>query len=274
VRKPTRTISRVFILGAVGIISLAFFRLSVSPPEPLYKGKPLSGWLDGYVLISNGRPDEDLHIAEENRKVDLIVREVGTNAIPTLFKMIELSDSPLKIKIAGFLNDHNIGTFKIKSSWPLNSQAAMAFQALGDTAADAEPRLVALLKKYRGNSYKEDLFAAALGGIGPTASNAVPSLLEVVTNRSALPYNFLNALGKIHADPSNAVPVLITFLKNSDAGTRRRAVIGLQAYGLNARSAVPDLFNLLGDESEAVRKHAADAIRAIDNDAAAKAGLN
>lgn len=274
-RKPIRIAPVVsLIVGLVIIACLASSYFSDSPRGPLYKGKSLSAWLDGYVLTSNGHPDVDLQIDENNKKVDLIVREIGTNSIPALLEMLELSDSPLKTKMAEFLDDHNIRIFKIKPSWPRNIEAGMAFRALGEKAIGAEPRLVALLKENRGNSYKEDLFAATLGGIGPAASNAVPSLLEVVTNRSALPNNFLKALGEIHAQPEKVIPVLTTFLKSPDAGARLRAVISLRAYGAEARSAVPALLGVLKDNDEHVRQHAAEALKAIDADVAAKAGLD
>ena len=122
--------------------------------------------------------------------------------------------------------------------------------------------------------YRE-IVAHVLGGIGPAASNAVPSLLRNVTRpgKAGLDWNSLEALGEIHAEPQKVVPVLIALLNNPEGNIRLVSIRSLQAFGSDARSAVPALLNLLKDQKDLVRKAAAQALIVIDPEAAARAGL-
>jgi len=69
------------------------------------------------------------------------------------------------------------------------------------------------------------------------------------------------------------VPFLTSFLQSSNVYFRLEAVYGLQAFGTNARSAVPALINVLNDEAPTVRRAATNSLKLIDGDAAAKSGV-
>ena len=211
------------------------------------------------------------------RNVDMAVREIGTNSIPTLFVMLAATDSPLK-KLAYWVNDHTEYEHHVEITWTVaalqNHQAAKAFRALGAQASNAVPELLKRLKRSRDRNSRE-LIAYALGGIGPPASNAVPFLLHTITNRgdSGVPYYSFRALGEIHSYPDQVVPVIIKCMKDSDVNIRRKSIRNLMDFGAEARAAVPALVESLSDEDEYARKYAADALKAIDPDAAAKAGV-
>jgi hypothetical protein len=77
------------ILSAIVISGVVFFFLQ-STREPVYQGKPLSVWLKGYdtsnmeeLFKNNGAK---LH------ELDKIVSQVGTNAIPTLLRLLREED--------------------------------------------------------------------------------------------------------------------------------------------------------------------------------------
>jgi len=53
--------------------------------EPVYQGKPLSSWL--IASATTGSP-------EAQEQANAAVRQVGTNALPTLLRMLRAKDSP------------------------------------------------------------------------------------------------------------------------------------------------------------------------------------
>jgi HEAT repeat protein len=82
------------------------------------------------------------------------------------------------------------------------------------------------------------------------------------------------SLGQIHAVPEVSVPALIQFLRDSDSDTRRNAAKALWCFGAAAKQAVPALVESLQDPSVAVQSEAANALKKIDPEAAAKALIN
>lgn len=261
----------VLAVLAAGAVAYLVLR-PADPQEPIYQGKPLRAWLDDYVLLSHGWDEAD--IEKKNEKVDEVIRQIGTNAIPTLFRMLNATDSPLK-KLKYLARDH--GLYDIKASdYPsalvLKVQAGMALQALGRANPyDVVPWLITIYD-HRPPGGDQEIVASILGGIGPAASNAVPSLLRTVANggRSG---SSIRALGEIHAEPKKVVPILIQLLKDPEDQIRKESVVALQAFGADARPAVPALLELLTDDSDYVKKHAAQALKVIDPAAATKAGV-
>jgi HEAT repeat protein len=273
-RKRFRIVLLVLLLGGVGLV-LWEIQHARQPKEPVYQGKALSVWLDDYWIESHGDSAESLLMAKTNHEVDEVVRRIGTNAIPILFRMLNATDSPLR-KLQYLARDRGWYDFKFKSApaQAQNIQAAMAFGALGAEAKDAVPELIEMCAR----KHHEDtrgLVALALGGIGPPASNAVPLLLRTVTNAAPFGafYNAFRALGKIHAEPEQVVPLMIKFLKDPDVNIRMYSIINLEAFGADARPAVPALVEALTDQVDYIRKRAAQALKVIDPDTAAKAGV-
>src|SRR5215469_11736120 len=70
----------VVLLALLGGLAWEVLRTK-DPPEPVYQGKRLGEWLAGY----NGPSPE----------TDEVVRRLGTNAIPTLLRMLRAKDSQL-----------------------------------------------------------------------------------------------------------------------------------------------------------------------------------
>jgi hypothetical protein len=260
----------VLIVVAAGGVAWLALR-PAEPQEPIYQGKRLSVWLNDYELIGHGWDDAD--IKKDNEKVDEVVRQIGTNAIPTLFRMLNATDSPLK-KLKYLAHDHGIYDIKdtdYPSALAQTFQAELAFRALGAEAKEVVPRLIEIYDRKPPGDDRE-LVARILGGIGPPASNAVPSLLRTVANGGRI-WSSIRALGEIHAEPAKVVPVLKKLLKDADDEVRKESIVALQAFGADARPAVPALVELLTDHLDYVRKHAAQALKVIDPTAATKAGV-
>ena len=63
--------------------------------EPMYEGKPLSYWLECYAPLN--RTETSV------QEADHAVQAIGTNAIPTLLRMLQKTDSPLKVRLVALL---------------------------------------------------------------------------------------------------------------------------------------------------------------------------
>jgi hypothetical protein len=233
---------RVFIaVAAIAVLAvLAWTMLHAPAPEPVYNGKPLSYWLQAYNPAQNGNQPTE---AEANAAIN----EIGTNAIPTLLRMLRAHDSPLKTKIIKWVLHHHLFRTHYTSAVFLNSQATSGIEVLGPAAAIAVPELIKIVNENVSASSQSSA-ASSLGYIGPEAKEAVPSLLHATTSsnqnvRSAV----LIALGQIHEDADAVVPVLTKALHDPSTENRAIAAVCLAVYQGAAKSAVPALVALLND---------------------------
>jgi hypothetical protein len=257
------------------------------PREPVYQGKPLRYWLRGYR--AGGWSSWNSSTPEA---ADEAIKHIGTNAIPILLRMLPRSDSALDKKLFkwSYTWRHWAGKqpfFKIPPMAHLPSyesdEATHAFMALGPEAGSAVPSLIYLLDQNLPPSTQCNI-EVVLAWTGPTARQAVPALLKRLQDAS--PYvrgNALYALGCIHAESESAVPRIAKALGDPDANVRGQAAAALQAYGAEAKSAVPALLETLKkhprypanivDGPRDPTDDAKEALKAIDPEAAAKAGL-
>ncbi len=128
----------------------------------------------------------------------------------------------------------------------------------------------------------------ALVRIGPDAKAAVPSLLRDATSTNDALRGF-SLLRSARSMPNRnvVVPIFINALQNPYPQTQYEAVIGLGAFGTNARTAVPALVKLIESEEPppptnypgfisrpSVKATALEALQQIDPEAAAKVSTN
>jgi RNA polymerase sigma factor (sigma-70 family) len=238
----------VVVLLAAGTTTVLIEKVK-SRHEPMYQGKALSVWLKEYdnmeeVFANNGAK---LH------EMDKIIKLAGTNAIPTLLRLLQDEDS------------------KEHDSRSNGNEASNGFRALGDTTKDAIP---ALIKIYEQNPAARLDVLYCLSCIGPAAEDAVPWLLQKLPDSSDKERDYIiTTLGEIHAQPDQVVPALINYLNDSDSTIRVHTALALGSYGKDAAQAIPQLTDLLNDQIKGVRMKAAIAIKEIDHEAAVKAGL-
>ena len=253
------------LLSIVAVGALVWLILPAGESEPVYQGKPLREWLALYRFHIDGLFGND--------QADEAIRQIGTNAIPTLLEMLQEHDSDLKLKWVALLRKQNFIQPPQTASLH-NSQAAMAFHVLGSSDSNAVPALVQIYSR-KTSIASQEATVEALGDIGPSASPAAtPVLLDALTNSdNSLYWYAVLAIDQIHGQPEVFVPVLINELKDSDGNVRLNAARALAAYGPAAKSAVPALVALLNDSNQYVRTHAAYALKEIDPEAAAKAGV-
>jgi hypothetical protein len=236
---PVRPLWRFVAFTSILLVGMVLFLVLQVPPEPVYRGKTLTRWLGTYAPSSSaGR-----HSREWN-EADDAVRNIGTNCIPVLLRMIGEKDFPLKLRLVALAKKYRLMKNPFVPAVERNVEASRAFIILGDMAKDAVPALV----RVHGKNISADSQSAiedALAWIGPAAKPAVPLLLRSATNSNAkVRANALWALGEIHGEPQLCVPALIHALSDSDGWARASAAHALGMFGTDAQSAIPSLREL------------------------------
>jgi hypothetical protein len=123
-RKRVHIALAVLLVILAGVIACQVLRLR----EPVYQGKPLSVW-----LIAYGR--------------DEAVRQAGTNALPTLLRMLRAKDSALKVKLMDLAQKQRFIHINYIPSDELNYRACSAFGVLRAKAQSAVPALIRIYEQ-------------------------------------------------------------------------------------------------------------------------------
>src|SRR5579872_1378095 len=260
--KKQRMATAVLLVAVLGGFAWEVLRLREGP-EPVYQGKPLRLWLETYDtpgFIANG---------PEWQKADEAVRQIGTNAVPALLRMLCKKDSPLALKFIALAQKQQFIKIRHIPAVTLNYQAAVGFQSLGSEAKDAIPALVEI---YERNISRQSQRATAeiLGSLGPVAKQAIPALLRGATNAEfAARLDAVTTLGQIHAEPKVVIPALIKSLGDSNALVRNAASSSLGSFGPEAKAAVPALLRMLSDKNPFVTANVTNSLKQIDPETAA-----
>jgi len=72
---------------------------------------------------------------------------------------------------------------------------------------------------------------------------------------------------------AGGIPALINLLRDANSFTRWQGALFLERFGTDSQGAVPTLIPLLSDSHADVRRAVTNALKAIDPEAAAKAGI-
>jgi len=252
---------RATLVASVVIAVAMLLTVSLRPREPVYQGRPLSFWLEGYRPPELGGPGQ--------KNADEAIRQAGTNAIPTLLRMARAKDSTLTLKLIGLAQKQHFIKITYIPASVRNIQAVYGFRELAADAKEAVPTLVGMCDTSISRTPQETTLAA-LGYIGSAAKRAIPALLRCATNTNPMVRgNAIYALGQIQGEPQLVVPTLLVSLHDPDPGVRGDAAFSAGAFG--ARQAIPRLLELLHDQLEWTREQAAEALKKIDPQAAATA---
>jgi hypothetical protein len=270
-RKRVQIAITVWVVAVVGMVVWQILR--PQEREPVYQGRRLSIWLDRYVT------DGSVIDVQPDPEVDEAVRQISTNALPTLLRMLKTRDSKLKLELVR-LGSSIMPEFvrvpdfvripALPSYYPI-WEAATAFHALGAKASNAVPLLIQV---FRAKICLDSQRACvqALGWVGPAAHEAIPELLTAATNSDTrLRALAGETLGRIHAEPELVLPVLAKSLTDANSGVRMCAAYGLGSFAARARQEVAVLVPLLDDPEQGVREAAALALLRMDTELAAKA---
>jgi HEAT repeat protein len=233
-----------FILLLVAIVSLV---LRGGDNDPIVEGKPLSHWLEGYQKDGDTIPRE---------KADRIISAAGTNAIPTLLRLLRTHDSAAKRKLMQLTRGQHLLSLRLTPAYRLQYQAALGFARLGSAASNALPDLIKI--------YDEDISVSsrywainALGSVAGSSSNAVPFLVNALSNTNMeVRLSCIQSLQMIRASPELSVPALIQTLNDQQGMVKYTAILAIGAFEAQARPAMPFLTNLLSDPDRNVRQGA------------------
>jgi HEAT repeat protein len=251
---------------AVALVGGLIIRQSLQPREPIYQGKPLSWWLrPRYTMTIRASTAQEIEDTLKQREVaNIVVRQIGTNAIPTLLGLLQAKDSPLKTKFFDLAAKQHIINFYYIPASEWNRAARDGFAQLGSSARNAVPALIKIANQK--NSGTSQLYSiSALGCIGPAAMEGVPSLLSWATNANVtLRISAIDSLGRIHSSPDQVIPVLLDRLSDPKLEVRLAAVLALSSFGPDAIRAVPALTALTHDPDRLIRNYANSALRVID----------
>lgn len=269
----------LFAILAVAMLgALAWMVLSPrTEPEPVYQGKSLSAWLEYYDPLNTNRlfaPQMD----PAERATQTAIRQMGTNAIPTMLQMLRTPDLPWKIRLFALARKQHFIKITYVEPWRTYEKAATGLEVLGPRATGAVPELVRIFDQ-NPSPRSQAAIARAFTAIGPGAKLAVPSLLRGATGTNdGLRYTSLLAFSQIQAEPNLVVPVFINALQDPDPDNRYEAAWGLGAFGTNARAAVPALVKFIESKDPSITSNVKEAARQslqdIDPEAAAKLSTN
>jgi HEAT repeat protein len=264
----------ILIVALAGVIGWLGWQVLVKPSaEPVYKGKRLSEWLKPLFYMETRSPAIWTAEATRQRMANEAVLQAGTNAIPTLLRLLQAKDSPLKTKLLRLVAKQHVIEFDYTPACAWNNEAELRFEQLGPCAQSAVPALIEIANQNISMS-SQALTFSVLGSIGPSAEEAVPMLLHWATNTNEyVRSSAIGALGMIHSSPDQVVPVLLDALQDLKPDVRYQAANALGEFGYDAIHAVPVLVALTKDPDEVMRKCVAQALKAIDPEAAAKAGV-
>jgi hypothetical protein len=222
---------------------------ATGPVEPAYEGKLLSDWLEGHVRGSAANPPFN---SPGWQKADEALRQIGTNAIPTLLRMMRAVDSPAKLKVVRLAEKQRLFRMRYRYAISRNQEAEYAFQVLGSNAVNAVPELIEIYEASLSES-SHRCAVIALIDIGRAANAAIPALLKNFTHtNSDVRFHAVTAVAYIGGEPDEVLPALRSVLKDPNKRVCWNAIMGLRKHGTRARPAVPDLLEVLKDETVGV----------------------
>ncbi|MDB6067668.1 MAG: repeat-containing protein [Pedosphaera sp.] len=261
----------MLIVAVVG--GVAWFALRHH--QPFYNGKGLRSWLETVHMKGMIVPGSEEETA---------IRAIGTNALPELLRMISAKNNTTVW--SNMLSRMSLRTrfrYHLLSADDVRWDGNGGFLVLGAAAKPAVPALIDLLEHDKNIDVRRHA-AIALQRIGPGAVEAIPNFIQHANDPdNVVGCVVLGALGDVQARPEVVIPFLIGNLTTSQADSSlfRANTTALAKYGKDAQAAVPVLLRFVNGADEAARKNAlnwqyieaAKALKAIDPEAAAKAGV-
>jgi HEAT repeat protein len=285
--KKRATLLAIILIGIVA----AVLWVTRSPNEPTYQNKSLHAWLRDLQIGDASTSDPDA--------ARLAFREMGTNAIPSLVKIIESGGPPVQRAVLKFNQKQSVVKLPFGQPWNQTMAATWALCAMGTNARPALPALTnlllhtnelipsaivlasigsdaipILLATLTNKDWRiRDAVAAGLGYARADADVVVPALIARLQDNQQVQYTAAISLGELHAKPEAVVPALTNAFPSADSLLRRLILGSLGQFGGQATQAMPTIITALKDENEDVRGNAAWAFKQIDPDAATKAGV-
>lgn len=246
--------SRTVGLSAIGLIVIAAGWATIrKPSEPSYQGRLLGSWL------------QDLRSeSPETRAVAAVaIRQIGTNAIPTLLATIRIPEAKLEERVSLMVERLFPGVLtEIPDPGEHLYRALAGFEVLGPIANPAIPELDRMLSL----SNSPEKFAWALGSLG---EEGIGRLVVALTNdQKHIKLAAINALGS-WASNATTVAALVRQLDDPDFSIRLATAVSIERNESTMdHLMVPALTKGLEDSSEEVRMQCARSLGRIGPKAA------
>ena len=158
-----------------------------------------------------------------------------------------------------------------------SSNCQHALLALGCIGADPKVSVPALIEGMDLGQYARSMASQALAAIGPDARPALPGLRQALTDPDLrVQVEAAHAIWKIEKQAGEVVPILenaAVFEGSDRSGFRYPALSYLGQMGPAAKSAFPTLLKAWQERKDGNKAAMATALKAIDAEAAAKAGV-
>ena len=136
--------------------------------EPVYKGRRLDDWLSAYRLQGTAGV-ETWQVRLQQQEAEEALRHAGTNALPTLLRMLRAKDSALKLRFIQLAGRQHLIKIRYTPAEELNYRACSAFGVLHAKAQSAVPALREIADQNL--SYASRWYAlTALQSVGPPAT--------------------------------------------------------------------------------------------------------
>jgi hypothetical protein len=223
-------------------IGLVWLSSAGAPTEPVYQGRKLSAWLK----VFNYRWQNDPALSERDARRAL--RDAGTNAVPTLMRMLRATDSPLKLKVNWLLQKQHWFKVNIRSAADIHLEAEEAFRELGVRAVPAIPELAKMCDE----NLPVDTKAAVinvLGTIGPADRLALSALqlAAASTNStvSAVATSELRNINQSRQGMSGVESRMMENLTEQNPNVRLQAAMNLVPGPFGGRTATDTLVDSL-----------------------------
>lgn len=160
--------------------------VSVRPSEPVYEGHRLTEWL--YENWKGPPPDREF-VGPSGTKSDSerAIRAIGTNALPTLLKLMAAKDSALKTQFTSLLRRQSLLKINLVDAHSQRFQAYLGFKILGPDAKDAVPGLVKLARS--DDVDIRDFSLGALDFLNPDKKDFLPLLVDLIRDSRRSPYD-------------------------------------------------------------------------------------
>jgi len=268
---------RYILLGVLAVAAVGGLAWpALRPQEPVYQGKALSFWLDQYG--SNHWKRSDRNLAQQ---AETAIRHFGTNAVPNLLNMMRSRESSFKTNVLGRVPKSWLVRLRLPTVNEYQTQlgerrrrGAFGMVALGPDARPFFPALIRLLNDTNYDVRYVSVFA--LRSLGPVAKEALPSLIRCLDDPEfTVRDEAVMSLGIIHEDPERVIPILRSIIEKNrgNAILCQDAMQALGSFGTRAASAAPILLPFVNDQNPNTRSRATNALKAINPEAAAKAGV-
>jgi hypothetical protein len=215
----------VLAVLAVALVGVTMWRVW-QQREPVYKGRTLTSWLMRYWSTNN----TEVWIGPGDLEVKQAVRQMGTNAIPTLLRLLQAKDSALKRRTMALLKrEHIIAKDYIPAAF-WHQTGMYGFYVLRTNAQSALPRLIEIADQNISPSSQRAAIRALIytRPTGPPAQQAVAHLLQWATNKDlSVQDEAIITLGNIGPPAEAAVPYLKQCAVSHDSGVRLQAKLAL-----------------------------------------------